>query len=73
VFIDADNDGRFDSNERSAITNAQGRFTLNGVTAGTIRLRVVLAGSTPTSPSNGLHVFTAGEGQVITGRNFGLR
>ena len=41
IFVDADDDGRFDSGERSAVTDEDGRYSLS-VPAGTHRLRQVL-------------------------------
>jgi hypothetical protein len=42
VFADLDNDGVWDDNELSALTNSRGRYRLDGLGAGTYRIRVVL-------------------------------
>lgn len=76
VFIDADNDGKFDTNELSALTNATGVFSLTGIaTAGTYKVRVVKAsGYVQTAPANnyGRDVKVTA-GQTVSGVLFGAK
>ncbi len=42
VYIDADNDGIFDANEKSALTNSQGAYQISGLKPGNYLVRQVL-------------------------------
>ncbi|MFD1344367.1 DUF7507 domain-containing protein [Litorisediminicola beolgyonensis] len=57
VYIDADNDGVLDDNERSTLTDENGEFAFYGVTAGTYILREDLTAEQEAAgiyPTNGL-------------------
>jgi protocatechuate 3,4-dioxygenase beta subunit len=74
VFLDADNDGRFDSGERSVLTDASGNYRFTNLSAGTYRVRVVpQTGWRLTAPTGGLHLLTLASGRTATGKLFGLR
>lgn len=74
VFIDADNDGNFDSGERSIVTGSDGNYSFNDLVAGTYRVRVVQqSGFTRTTPTSGVHQVTLSAGATATGRLFGQR
>jgi serine-aspartate repeat-containing protein C/D/E len=62
VYIDGNANNAFDEGERSALTNGDGRYTINELAAGTYRVReVVKAGFTRTAPGgNGTHEITVG-------------
>lgn len=52
VFADSDNDGTLDTFEKRATTDANGAYTITGLTPRTYNIRQVLpAGSTQTSPA----------------------
>lgn len=52
IYIDANNNRTFDVGERSALTDANGRYAFTGLSAGGYRLRQVpLTGTRETSPS----------------------
>ena len=73
VFLDADNDGVFDSGERSVLTGTSGAYTFNNLPAGTYRVRIVRpAGWRVTQPSSGAHSLTLASGVASTGRHFGV-
>ena len=74
VYLDADNDGRFDGGERSVLTDASGNYRFTNLAAGTYRVRVVQqTGWRLTTPTTGLHFLTLGSGRTATGKLFGLR
>ena len=73
VYDDKNNNGRYDSGERSTTTNSSGNYTLGSLSAGQRTVRVVLSGRTIVSPSAGYHRLTPTSGQVITGKNFATR
>ena len=74
VYVDADNDGRLDSGERSVLTDASGKDRFMNLAPGTYRVRVVRpAGWQLTAPTGGLHFVTLGSGRTATGRLFGAR
>lgn len=70
VYVDANNDGAYQSNETSAITDATGAYTLT-VAAGTHVVRQVLAyGWRVTSPQSGVRSVTVGSAGSATGASF---
>ena len=73
VYIDANNDGRFDSGDTEIIANAHGQYTFANLAPGTYVIRGTTAsGWTQTFPANGgAEVVTVGSGQNVTGVNFG--
>jgi uncharacterized protein (DUF2141 family) len=70
VFIDLDNDGRLDKNERRVSSDTQGNWSFTNLTAGSYTVRILskkfYAATTPTS-----HTFTISLGQNVTGTLFG--
>lgn len=73
VFIDANNNGIFDANERYAVTDANGQFTFNNLAAGTYQIRVHAGPAVrPTTPFNGVYTLTIVAGQTLANRDFGL-
>ncbi len=73
MFIDANNNGKLDSGEVSATTNASGVYTFSGLAAGTyiIRRADTPAGYTITEPVGGAYTVTLAAGQVVTGKDIG--
>jgi len=73
VYIDANNDGRYDSGDREIIAGSNGAFTFSGLAAGKYVIRGTTAsGWTQTSPANGgAYVITLASGQNVTGQNIG--
>ncbi|MCE9644909.1 MAG: DUF11 domain-containing protein [Chloroflexi bacterium] len=76
VFIDANANGTYDVGELNSTTNANGGYTIAGLSAGTYSVRVdattVPAGYTLTTANNPLSV-TLSAGQVYTTADFGYR
>src|SRR6185437_12139111 len=73
VYIDANNDGRYDSGDKEIIAGSNGAYSFTGLAAGTYVVRGTTAsGGTQTSPANGAaQVVTLASGQNVTGENFG--
>ena len=73
VYIDANNDGKFDSGDTELIANGNGQFTFPNLSAGTYVIRGTTAsGWTQTSPANGgAQVVTLAAGQNLSNINFG--
>ena len=42
IYVDYDNDGQLDGNEPSDVTDANGAYTITGITPGTYKVREVL-------------------------------
>ena len=75
VFLDKDNDGVHDPNEKVRVTNSRGDYRFAGLTPGTYRVRIVQQdGFARTNPLSGLWVVrNLGAAQSISARNFGQR
>ena len=72
VYVDANSNGRFDSSERSVLTESNGTYSLKNLVAGTYVVRSVLqTGWRWTQPSPVYRV-TLGIGQSRSGHNFGV-
>lgn len=72
VFLDADNDGVWDANERSRITTSTGAYRFAGIKKGTYAVRVENAPDTTVSlPQAGFYSVKLNPGQAVT-RNFGI-
>ncbi|HEX3356170.1 MAG TPA: SdrD B-like domain-containing protein [Tepidisphaeraceae bacterium] len=73
VYNDANNDSKLDNNESSTTTPASGAYVLPGLTAGTYRIREVIAsGWKQTTPaSNAAITISLASAQVVTGKNIG--
>jgi uncharacterized protein YkwD len=72
VYIDEDRDGLFDAEEESVLTDANGKYSLTALPAGTYRVRLVSQGgwSRTTVPS---HTVTLEDGETATNLLFGVR
>ena len=74
VYVDADNDGVFDSTEKSVLSDSAGNWTFKDLPAGTFVVRVVSqAGWTRTTPTTGSYTITLSAAQSSTNRLFGMR
>lgn len=75
VYLDANNNGRFDAGEASTNSGSNGTYTLPGLRPGRYTVRLaVLSGWTTTSPSAGVYQNVAlAPGQNRSGNNFGVR
>ena len=75
VFLDKDNDGVIDSNEKVRVTNSRGEYRFAGLTPGTYRVRVVQQnGHARTNPLSGFWVVrNLAAAQSVSARNFGER
>ena len=74
VYLDANNNGSFDSSERSATTSTTGAYAFTGLTAGTHRLRIILpANVNQTAPaSNAAITLDLAAGANSTNNLFGI-
>ena len=74
VYIDVDNDGMLDGDERFVLSNATGNYTIPGLGLGTYVVRVVSEdGSAVTAPAAGYYaVRLTAKNKRPTGRHFGL-
>jgi hypothetical protein len=75
VFLDKDNDGVIDANEKVRVTNSRGEYRFAGLTPGTYRVRVVQKdGYARTNPLSGVWVVrNLAAAQSFSNRNFGER
>jgi hypothetical protein len=75
LYIDANNDGKYDSGDHILRADTNGRYTFSGLAAGTYVIRAATApGWQQTTPANGAaKVITVAAGQNITSVNFGER
>lgn len=72
VFLDKDNDGKLDANEKQRVTNSAGNYRFAGLTPGIYTIRIVQqAGWTRTSPLSGKFTQLVGIAQSFSNRNFG--
>lgn len=72
IFIDLDNDGAWDKNETSVLTDSNGNFSIN-LKAGKYTLKVLQPkGAQFTNPAKGSISLTLKSGNVLTGKNFGM-
>ncbi len=71
VYIDKDNDGVFDANEKSRLTDSRGRYRFADLPSGTYRVREVVASGWRTSkPAAGFYRVVITSGVTIEDRNF---
>ncbi len=72
IYVDYDNDGVKDAGEPSAVTAADGTYTITGITPGTWRVKeVAQAGWTQSYPASGYHEETFTSRAALTGNDFG--
>lgn len=79
VYIDADEDGRYDAGEQYAITSSNGSFLLSDVPPGIVRIDVEIenegtddASWVLTAPLAGFRLVQLGPGGTVSGVQFGL-
>ena len=73
VYIDKNNNGKLDKNEKSRVSDADGNYRFRGLTPGTYVFRVVLPkGTALTAPSLGYYKLKLKSGQSLSNRNFGI-
>ena len=72
VYLDGNGNDRFDSGERSVLTDAAGRYMFAPLTSGTYTIRFITpAGLVRTVPTSGRHAVQLGAGKAIAGKDFG--
>jgi protocatechuate 3,4-dioxygenase beta subunit len=72
VYLDANGNDRFDSSERSVLTDSAGEYAFDGLATGSYTVRMVPPdGYLRTAPSAGEYAVTLGAGQSVTLRSFG--
>jgi hypothetical protein len=75
VYIDINNDGKFETNEPSTVTDSGGNYKFTSLGAGTFHVRVTppsgVSGYKPTTPSGGVYTFTLGNGGLALNKFFG--
>jgi serine-aspartate repeat-containing protein C/D/E len=72
VFIDQNSDGVVNAGEPSAVTDANGDYTLTGVPVGSSVVREIPAvGWSPTAPGTGMQLVVVENASVVTNINFG--
>ena len=73
VYLDANGNDRLDSGERSVLSADNGSYTLTGLPAGGLTVRVLApSGYARSYPSSGKHTVQLAAGASVTGKNFGL-
>lgn len=71
VYLDQNDNGLLDAGEPSAVTDANGNYTINDVFPGSYILReVVPDGQQATNPLGGAYTVTLGEGEDLTDFDF---
>ncbi|HTK75148.1 MAG TPA: NF038122 family metalloprotease [Gemmataceae bacterium] len=72
VWLDTNGNGRIDTGERTATTDASGNYRFSGLAAGTYNVRSTPpSGATTTAPAGSVYHVTLTTGQDRTGVNFG--
>ena len=73
VYLDANQNGQWESTEPSQLTDSSGNYAFTSVAAGTYRVAEVLpSGWQQTAPAApGYHTVTVTPGQIVTGKDFG--
>ena len=72
VFLDANKDGQLNDGETSAISGIDGSYVFDNLLAGDYRVAQVFpAGWLLTSPNGGIYTVALGDGQTVSGRDFG--
>lgn len=74
VWVDADGDGVFDTNEVNVLTDATGKYRINSIGGGTWRIQVAIpAGWAATIPGSAARKITIASGGTTSNKNFGVR
>jgi hypothetical protein len=75
VYFDLNNDGKFESNEPSTLTDSSGNYYFGTLSANTFHIRVVpptgITGFSTTTPTGGVYTFTLGSGALTLNKIFG--
>ncbi|MEA2707662.1 MAG: hypothetical protein QOF78_263 [Phycisphaerales bacterium] len=73
LYLDANKNGKFDTGERRAMTDAAGNYKFNPLPAGSYRVRedILTSGWRISTPSSGYHDVTLAAGGSASGKNFG--
>ena len=72
VYVDANDNGRFDSGERSVLSEANGTYSLKDLGAGGYVVRSVLQSGWRSTQASPVYRVTLGIGQTRSGQNFGV-
>jgi subtilase family serine protease len=74
VYIDLNNDGKFESNEPSTLTDSSGNYHFGTLSANTFRIRVVppsgVTGYKTVAPSGGVYTITLASGGLAMNKVF---
>jgi len=71
VYIDKDNDGKFDTGETSVLTNSSGKYTFS-LGGGTYTIRLVVSSSWKLTTKSS-HLLSMSPGTTSSGKDFGVR
>jgi uncharacterized protein (DUF2141 family) len=72
VYLDLNNDGKFDTGDKSVVTDVLGNWSFTGLTAGTYAVRVVpITGLAFTKPTGGALSIKLAAAQASVGNLFG--
>ncbi|NBD16586.1 MAG: S8 family serine peptidase [Cyanobacteria bacterium] len=72
IYLDQNQNGELDEDEAFTVTDAEGNYAFNFLEAGTYTVaEVVKPGWLPTFPESGSQTVTFGEGEIVTGIDFG--
>jgi hypothetical protein len=73
IYIDKNNNGKFDKKERTRLTDGDGEWGFSGLQAGKYRIRVVASDDAKvTSPSRGFLLLKLKPAQTLSNRSFAL-
>jgi hypothetical protein len=75
VYNDANNNSKLDSGEKTTVTDANGLYTLAGLSSGSYKIRQILqSGWVQTTPANNYGwTLSLASNQQLTGKNFGTK
>ena len=75
AYIDLNNDGKFETNEPSTLTDSNGNYKFTTLSPGTFHLRVTppsgVTGYKATTPSGGVYTFSLSNGGLTQNKIFG--
>jgi hypothetical protein len=75
VYFDLNNDGKFETNEPSTLTDSSGNYHFGTFSANTFHIRVVpptgVTGYSTTTPTGGVYTFTLASGALTLNKIFG--
>lgn len=73
VYIDKDNDGKFDTGEVSVFTDGAGKYAFTSLGGGTYRVRLVVDTSKWKLTTKSTHLLSMSPGQTTSGKDFGVK